>query len=414
MLTLHVGGYTALSTKGVASLLSGTLWRALTFPITYLLVFILVVTAILQIRYLNRALQRFDSTQVIPTQFVLFTISVIIGSSVLYRDFESATAERVGKFIGGCALTFSGVYLITSGRVRGNDADDDGEVEDEENAIGLVDEELYQGEVEERHNQDGKARRESLVNDMVDNGDGPGESRRASRQQSFAQPQTPRTPQRFHSPTLSASSFPFSPSADDPDSPLSRNPWLSTQERLEQPQLRHPLQSTISSPVLPTEGQGSRPGAERAHTQSVSGPSQSNRPATMSRNSISRMMPGPLISPLSSSLSGVVADSLRRGVQSPSQRRRRPSMLRKSRSQKLLSGYSNIEATRGTSPLKSAHVPGEDPDTQDSPGKSRSQSMSNALGNFFNLESRRRKSKTDDDRVGDTNTKVNKGSADGQ
>ena len=99
------GGYTALSTKGVASLLSDTLWRAFTYPVNYLLIFILVLTAVLQIRYVNRALQRFDSTQVIPTQFVLFTISVIIGSVVLYRDFESATADRVVKFIGGCLLT---------------------------------------------------------------------------------------------------------------------------------------------------------------------------------------------------------------------------------------------------------------------------------------------------------------------
>lgn len=52
------GGYTALSTKGVASLLSGTLWRTLTFPITYLLLVILVGSAVMQIRYVNRALQR--------------------------------------------------------------------------------------------------------------------------------------------------------------------------------------------------------------------------------------------------------------------------------------------------------------------------------------------------------------------
>ncbi|MCJ1248134.1 hypothetical protein MMC30_005349 [Trapelia coarctata] len=134
------GAYTALSTKGVASLLSDTLWRALTFPITYLLVFVLVSTALLQIRYVNRALQRFDSTQVIPTQFVLFTLSVIIGSAVLYRDFESATVDRVLKFIGGCAMTFLGVYYITSGR-SGDESGEDEEGEDEDQPIALVDEE---------------------------------------------------------------------------------------------------------------------------------------------------------------------------------------------------------------------------------------------------------------------------------
>lgn len=134
------GGYTALSTKGVASLLSYTLWHALTFPITYLLIAILVATALLQIRYLNKALQRFDSTQVIPTQFVLFTISVIVGSAILYRDFETATLGRVGKFTGGCAMTFAGVYLITSSRGP-PPPKNDGNASDEEAEIGLIDEE---------------------------------------------------------------------------------------------------------------------------------------------------------------------------------------------------------------------------------------------------------------------------------
>ena len=78
-------------------MLSYTLFKALTFPITYLLVAILVGTAIMQIKYVNRALRRFDATQVIPTQFVLFTLSVIIGSAVLYRDFEKESAKMLAN-----------------------------------------------------------------------------------------------------------------------------------------------------------------------------------------------------------------------------------------------------------------------------------------------------------------------------
>ncbi|KAJ5775496.1 uncharacterized protein N7511_000507 [Penicillium nucicola] len=141
------GGYTALSTKGVSSLLSGSLWHIITFPITYVLVFVLISSALMQIRYINRALQRFDSTQVIPTQFVLFTLAVIIGSAVLYRDFESITATRATKFVGGCLLTFLGVYFITSGRVR---ADDESSFssEDEEGSIGLLNGERYHDRID--------------------------------------------------------------------------------------------------------------------------------------------------------------------------------------------------------------------------------------------------------------------------
>jgi hypothetical protein len=51
----------------------------------------------MQIKYLNKALQRFDGVAVIPTQFVLFTISAIIGSAVIYRDFDDDDVEHLLK-----------------------------------------------------------------------------------------------------------------------------------------------------------------------------------------------------------------------------------------------------------------------------------------------------------------------------
>lgn len=134
------GGYTALATKGVSSMLSSTLWRAFARPVTYVLLLILLGTAVMQIRYVNKALQRFDSTQVIPIQFVLFTLCVIIGSAILYRDFEKTTLEQAAKFVGGCLLTFFGVFLITSGRKQQKDEEDVmSEVGGIDETIGLVD-----------------------------------------------------------------------------------------------------------------------------------------------------------------------------------------------------------------------------------------------------------------------------------
>lgn len=122
------GGYTVLATKGVSSMLSSTLLGAFLTPMTYVLLVILLGTAVMQVRYVNKALQRFDSTQVIPIQFVMFTLCVIIGSAVLYRDFERTTAEQAAKFVGGCLLTFFGVFIITSGRPP---ADEDDEEDDD-------------------------------------------------------------------------------------------------------------------------------------------------------------------------------------------------------------------------------------------------------------------------------------------
>ncbi|KAI8580576.1 hypothetical protein K450DRAFT_236283 [Umbelopsis ramanniana AG] len=112
------GGYTVLATKSISSLLSMSFTKMFTFSVSYLLVFVLVFTAIIQIKYLNRALQRFDSTEVIPTQFVLFTISAIIGSAVLYHDFDNLEPHQMLSFVIGCAIEFFGVLMITSSRQK--------------------------------------------------------------------------------------------------------------------------------------------------------------------------------------------------------------------------------------------------------------------------------------------------------
>lgn len=96
---------------------------------------VLVGTGIGQIKYLNRALMRFDSKVgerpsrtvsrvsrvyqrdamkvVIPTQFVLFTLSAILGSAILYGDFRTAKFHQFMTFMYGCAATFAGVWIIT-------------------------------------------------------------------------------------------------------------------------------------------------------------------------------------------------------------------------------------------------------------------------------------------------------------
>ncbi|TDZ74301.1 putative magnesium transporter NIPA7 [Colletotrichum trifolii] len=138
------GGYTALSTKGVSSMLSSTLLGAFKTPVTYVLLFILLFTAVMQVRYVNKALQRFSSTQVIPIQFVMFTLCVIIGSAVLFRDFERTSAEQAVKFVGGCLFTFFGVFLITSGRLEEDMDDGISDVDGVEETIGLAEQDPAQ------------------------------------------------------------------------------------------------------------------------------------------------------------------------------------------------------------------------------------------------------------------------------
>jgi hypothetical protein len=47
-------------------------------PIPYIMVVVMIGTAVIQVKYLNQAMKSFDSTVVVPTNFVFFTISAIL------------------------------------------------------------------------------------------------------------------------------------------------------------------------------------------------------------------------------------------------------------------------------------------------------------------------------------------------
>ncbi|KAL4890126.1 magnesium transporter NIPA-domain-containing protein [Aspergillus ambiguus] len=347
------GGYTALSTKGVSSLLSFTLWHVITFPITYLLVFVLVFSALMQIRYINRALQRFDSTQVIPTQFVLFTLSVIIGSAVLYRDFQSFTPERAIKFVGGCLLTFLGVYFITSGRVQTDD-ESTYSASDEEEAIGLLGRDRYRDRVDmsppTQPTRAQKPRQKSPITQDDDIRSPAGSLLSHGIEGIDEGDHTPKGV--LSAPSSPSGSFTAEsePSSAGPSSPplpsnsLLRNPWAEPHEQpthtpKSEPRIRPttpPSQTehSVSSPTMLLRFPAA-PGAEdytpQHHTPRVQNPSSTSRyntlpqtpPSRRLRNSISsRFSPGPLLPTISAGFSAVVAESLRREDTSPHKERK--------------------------------------------------------------------------------------------
>ncbi|CZR54700.1 uncharacterized protein PAC_04584 [Phialocephala subalpina] len=407
------GGYTALSTKGVASMLSSTLWRALTTPVTYILILVLVGTAVMQVRYVNKSLQRFDSTQVIPVQFVMFTLSVIIGSAILYRDFEKTTPERALKFIGGCLLTFFGVYLITSGRPNRDEEDEESDEEGEER-IGLLNQEHNDEDNDHHHTlrKYDSRQRQPLQNGDAANDEEYIDTRRSSRV-SFAEPASrPRTPQRYSSGQPSARVVPPEQSAGTENAPPLTNPWLNSSDDLLYA-ARHPgLAATTSSPVLPTEAQTSldslRPptgtvrttSQQNFHThpnlQTSPNPPQGDRPMTPARHSISRMMPGPLLSPLSGGLTVVVANSMRRdsSIRKPFRRSLRRTKSGSNRYSQVTDGEDEEPETPskdGDAGRDYSKSLGTEQQTDWSSRLTRARSLSNTLGDLFSSKAKRPK-----------------------
>ncbi|KAI0480564.1 magnesium transporter NIPA-domain-containing protein [Xylariaceae sp. FL0804] len=423
------GGYTALTTKGVSSMLSSTLLRAFTTPVTYGLLIILIGTAVMQVRYVNKALQRFDSTQVIPIQFVLFTLSVIIGSAILYRDFERTTAQQAAKFVGGCLLTFFGVFLITSGRPRHDDDDELSDDENVEETIGLRD-------------QDGSGPYDGTADELGQNSPTSpapsGRSSRASRSQTSIKPLTPLlssggTPSNRRPAAVSRKSFP----TPTESSPFLQNPWsdaggdrsarhglgatisadsVMTINSIASTAVSEPMQSSVSLPPLNTNtgtGPPPSPGGQAATTP---------RPSVSSSRPHSHRYSNTFISPspLSSTVSAVVSDALHHHNlhhdRSPLARRRSVRRMRPSIVNSLFVSHedngepttaASVSPTNVSEPLlreaadrrgesradQHYHNQGDEPGSGGGDAKSirgRARSLSSSLGGLFGRKPNRR------------------------
>ncbi|GAA5829731.1 hypothetical protein JCM5353_005211 [Sporobolomyces roseus] len=107
------GAFTVLSTKALSSFLNLMFLDTFTQPITYPLLLILISTAFLQVNFINKSLQRFESRVVIPTQYMTFALSSILGSAILYGDFRGMKPEKLLNFGFGCLVSAAGVYLLT-------------------------------------------------------------------------------------------------------------------------------------------------------------------------------------------------------------------------------------------------------------------------------------------------------------
>lgn len=401
-------------------MLSSTLWRALTQPITYALLVVLVGTAVMQVKYVNKALQRFDSTQVIPIQFVMFTLSVIIGSAILYRDFEKATADSVGKFIGGCFLTFSGVWLITSGRQpHDDDTDEESDLEGDrqEERFNLAQQEPESQSLQKDPTNNSMQHRPSMQG--ADGANDAPESRRSSRVSFSEASSFPKLTQMYSNASYQPGGRPVpsisTPTVDENEVTPLLGGVLSNIHQQRPQSARHPgLPSAISTPHLPTEAQITAANSLKppvtprttsqgnVHThpsqQLSPAPPQADRPMTPARHSISRMLPGPLLSPLSGGLSVVVADSLMRGIDMPararSYRRPRPSTKRTNSSAQRSSRHDldGEDDEAGTSPPKTS--PNDTSNNNGNQGQNdwaritRARSLSTTLSDLFRGKSK--------------------------
>ncbi|XP_067947963.1 magnesium transporter NIPA2-like isoform X2 [Watersipora subatra] len=87
-----------------------------TYWLTYFFVLQLIVCISVQMIYLNRALDTFNTSVVTPIYYVFFTTFVIIASAILYKEWGNMDAKDVIGNICGFLTVVGGIFLLNAFR----------------------------------------------------------------------------------------------------------------------------------------------------------------------------------------------------------------------------------------------------------------------------------------------------------
>lgn len=111
-----LGSFTVMACKGLGVALKETAagQNELLNPLTWVLVLVVVVCILIQLNYLNKALDIFNTAVVTPIYYVFFTSSVIIASLILYNEWQSMSmTDCVGDLCGFFTI-ISGIFLLNA------------------------------------------------------------------------------------------------------------------------------------------------------------------------------------------------------------------------------------------------------------------------------------------------------------
>jgi len=81
-----------------------------------LLTYLLTYSVNVQMIFLNRALDVFNTAVVTPLLYVIFTGCVILASAVLFREWSSLSAEDVIGNLCGLLVIVAGIFLLQAFR----------------------------------------------------------------------------------------------------------------------------------------------------------------------------------------------------------------------------------------------------------------------------------------------------------
>ncbi|XP_051793973.1 magnesium transporter NIPA4 [Acanthochromis polyacanthus] len=109
-----LGAFTVSSVKGLAIAMD-TVFQdvsVLTNPLTWILLFTLIVSIVTQVNYLNKSLDTFNTLLVYPVYYVSFTSVVLSTSIILFQEWSSMSSVDVVSTLGAFLVIVVGVAML--------------------------------------------------------------------------------------------------------------------------------------------------------------------------------------------------------------------------------------------------------------------------------------------------------------
>lgn len=86
----------------------------LTKPLFYFLIFVLALSVTVQMNYLNKALDTFDTFVVTPVYYVFFTTFVLIASAILFQEWKNLEFSDVLGTVSGFVNVIVAIFMLNA------------------------------------------------------------------------------------------------------------------------------------------------------------------------------------------------------------------------------------------------------------------------------------------------------------
>ncbi|XP_039025629.1 LOW QUALITY PROTEIN: probable magnesium transporter NIPA6 [Hibiscus syriacus] len=113
-----MGSLTVVSIKAIGIAIKLTLdgINQIVYPQTWFFLTVAAICVIMQLNYLNKALDTFNTAIVSPVYYVMFTTLTIIASVIMFKDWSGQNASSIASEICGFITVLSGTIILHATR----------------------------------------------------------------------------------------------------------------------------------------------------------------------------------------------------------------------------------------------------------------------------------------------------------